>query len=600
MPRHRTFALVLAVLPITIAAPARAALSFFNELGGNPLGSQSEWTNYIRLDDLDGDGDLDVIVPNCGGFFSNPQPQAFRVYLNDGKAAFKEDESGIGGPFSAPIRVVDLGDIDGDGDLDLFAPSAGGLADRLYVNGGKGQFADEAAARIGSSSHSGAVRFGDVDGDGDLDLFVAGGYAVSEPLPMHLYLNDGAGKFSEVKSGLPPSAPGDIDDIDLFDADRDFDLDLLVNSHAGKPRLWLNDGKGGFSDASGQISGTFNAFKYGPTACDVDGDGDLDLWFDNAGPGYTEELLINDGKGHFADETAARVTGNPGADDNGVVCADVDLDGDFDAIVVSLGDQERVLLNDGSGNFQNVGGFSAANDSTLWLDAGDLDGDGRLDAVTGQGESGNLRDRVYLGVNDNPVDKRAPVIVASEKLASVPAGMALPLRFAVFDRISVDAGPRVKASLRVTPNGGAPVIVPARFGGGDLFRGVVPAQPDGTSFTVEACATDMQGNSGCGPKASYVAAMGGAGGGGGAGGAGPSTTNATVASEAATSVDTGATAGAGGSAPGGPASKAGCSCEAGGTSANPGWLALLALGVLRRRGFVRASPTPPSPASGGG
>ncbi len=96
--------------------------------------------------------------------------------------------------------------------------------------------------------------------------------------------------------------------------------------------------------------------KYGPVACDVDGDGDLDLWVDNSGPNYTEQLLINDGTGHFADETAMRVTGNPGGDDNGVACIDLDGDGDMDAAIAALGGNERVLINDGTGKFTLLAG----------------------------------------------------------------------------------------------------------------------------------------------------------------------------------------------------------------------------------------------------
>src|ERR1043166_8645781 len=99
-------------------------------------------------------------------------------------------------------------------------------------------------------------------------------------------------------------------DFDLFDADRDFDLDILVDLHHGPEALWLNDGTGHFTEAPFPPLATASALKYNPAACDVDGDGDLDVWIDNAGPQSTEQLLINDGSAHFTDETTARVTGN--------------------------------------------------------------------------------------------------------------------------------------------------------------------------------------------------------------------------------------------------------------------------------------------------
>jgi len=566
------------LLSLVVRVGDARAFEGFKEVNGNPLGAMSEWTNYIRLDDLDGDGDLDVFVPNCGGFFSAPSAQPFRIYKNDGKATFTESPEWLGGLFSSASRVVDLADVNGDGALELFVPSADGSADKLFVANGKGAWVDEAALRLGSHSHSAGARFFDADGDGDVDLLVAGGYATSEAVPARLYVNDGKGMFAEGKGKLPSQGPGDIDDVDAFDADGDFDLDLLVNSHAGKPALWMNDGFGSFVDASAKLGTEGAGYKYGPTACDVDGDGDRDLWIDNTGPGYTEALLINDGSGSFVDETSARVTGNPGADDNGVVCADVDLDGDFDAIVVSLSDHERVLLNDGTGHFTNVGGFPPIGDSTLWLDAGDLDGDGRLDAVTGQGESGNLRNRVYLGIADNPVDDRKPSVFFGPLPMTVEAGPTFEVRFRVADRVLVDAGPRVKAELRVAVDGAAPKVLPARFVGGDLFQAAFVGEA-GSSIVIEACATDMHGNTGCSAKAtlqgagSAVAATASAGGGGDAGAGGATAT---------------ASGAGGGTSQGGdtPATD-GCSCRTGAALPKPwgytGLLFALFVALMRRR-----------------
>src|SRR4029079_13949229 len=119
------------------------------------------------------------------------------------------------------------------------------------------------------------------------------------------------------------------------------------------------------------------------------------------------------GAGNFSDETNARVSGNAqGTDDNGVMCADIDDDGDFDAVVIALGTAERLLENDGSGNFTYVpNGFPGPTNCSLWGEFGDLDDDGSLDLVTGQGECSSS-DEVYIGNGDQPVDSHAPKILA--------------------------------------------------------------------------------------------------------------------------------------------------------------------------------------------
>jgi hypothetical protein len=121
-----------------------------------------------------------------------------------------------------------------------------------------------------------------------------------------------------------------------------------------------------------------------------------------------------------ADETSQRVSGNPGADDNGVACIDADGDGDFDAAVMSLSGNERILWNDGTGHFThnaNDPGFPSVGDGTLWFDFGDVNGDGRLDCVTAQGESSSL-DRLYVGIAPAPIDGKPPAFRGVEALAS--------------------------------------------------------------------------------------------------------------------------------------------------------------------------------------
>ena len=231
---------------------------------------------------------------------------------------------------------------------------------------------------------------------------------------------------------------------------------------------------------------------YGPDPCDVDHDGDLDLWLDNGGNNLNEQLFINNGGGVFSDETVARISGNLSEDDNEVQCVDLDNDGDLDAIVASLSNEERLYLNDGTGNYALLAGaFPAVGDSTLALDLGDLDGDGKLDAVTAQGESGSFLNRVYLGNIDQPVDTLAPRIRALQANPK-KIGEQFLVRFAVEDRATSDVGPRL-SDVHLEIIGGASIA--ATFAGGDLHQALVPVSD---ALTVRACATDVAGNTACG------------------------------------------------------------------------------------------------------
>ncbi|MBC8072592.1 MAG: VCBS repeat-containing protein, partial [Deltaproteobacteria bacterium] len=398
-------AIVVAVLGSTSTAHAGGVASWqelVDAYGDQPCGGGGCYTNYMRLADLDGDGDLDVVYPNDGGV-----AQPLVIYANDGAAGFTDVSASAVGGHTGRVRQVAIGDIDGDGDLDMYAPEATATVGAMFVNDGDGVFVDEADVRLPAAAiATGSTRFGDLDDDGDLDIVAADhgndGLAV-------VYLNDGEGSFTELDAAIDFDVGSDINDMDLLDVDRDFDLDLLTNAHVGTNRIWINDGTGVFAESLFASSG---GLHYGPGVCDVDGDGDLDIWIDNQGPDYTERLWANDGNGNFTDVTLEQVSGNPGSDDNGIICADTDSDGDLDAVVMALDTPERLLVNDGSGNFSyQAGAFSGPVDSTLGAEMGDLNGDHRIDIATGQGESGSFLDRVFLATAAVPVDDTAPTII---------------------------------------------------------------------------------------------------------------------------------------------------------------------------------------------
>lgn len=500
-----------ALIGSLVASPASAGGNAFDvvtdALDPQACDGQGCWTNHMRLADTDGDGDLDIILANYPDFFfGSATGEPLVIYENDGAAAFTNVSGTALGNYWGPHHQIAMGDVDGDGSLDIFSPAGSGDAYVLFINDGAGVFTNETAERMpgGPFPEGGATRMGDVDNDGDLDIFSADGYATDGPPFGHLYLNDGLGMFTEAAGAVPETISGsNIDDVEFLDVDRDFDLDLFVNAHSGGTgALWLNDGDGTFAAGPTVAPPGNDGFHYNAAPCDVDGDGDLDMWIDNIGGGYSEQLLINDGDGNLADETNARVTGNGGDDDNGVVCVDVDADGDFDAVVIALASPERLLENDGDGNFTFVTGvFPGSGNCSLWGEFGDLDGDGRIDFVTSQGECSSS-DEVYLANDGVPVDTQAPTIIAVEEPGGVQAGDEVAVRFAVSDRVITDDGPQLARTFAVVEPEGAATSVDAVAMGGDLFRVVLPASEAGT-VTFQVCAEDRNANVGCSENQTY-------------------------------------------------------------------------------------------------
>jgi len=478
-----------------------------------PGGAEGCYSNYVRLADLDGDADLDIIFANGGGYFSRggeEDLQPLVIYRNDGPQAdgtprFTDVSDAAVGGFRSRLRQVAVGDVDDDGDLDLYAPGSWGEADALFINDGQGAFADEAAERLptGLASRAGATRFGDIDGDGDLDLVVTD-WGQTPPYTAgtaHLYRNDGSGRFTDATDQFPspPDGLGTAPvDVDVLDVDNDADLDLILNNRDGRNLLWINDGTGGFTDVTeAQLPEKPSAMSYDVEPCDVDADGDLDLWIDNARLARAEQLLINDGAGRFRDESDQRIAGNPAGDDNEINCADVDGDGDFDAVIAALEGNDRVLINDGRGYFSaQLDAFPMLGDPSLSIELGDLSGDAVLDAVTAQGESLPQLNRVYQGVAPGPSDRRPPVLRYGPVVTSRPEAPIVVI-FALSDNTTTDGGARLGpdgAFVEWQMEGEAPARVAATFLGGDLFRAVLPPEADGQGLMVRVAAVDQAGN----------------------------------------------------------------------------------------------------------
>src|SRR5262245_44285667 len=198
-------------------------------------------TYAIALGDVDGDGGLDALA----GDQSGPPGAQNRLFLNDGSGMFSDATPQLPSILSQTWSIA-LGDVDGDGDLDGLVGNAGQSA--LLRNEGSGVFTDATTQLPALWALTIAVGLGDVDGDGDLDAFL-GNSAYLTGAQNRLYLNDGSGVLADATSQLP-AVLDSTQCVALGDLDGDGDLDIFVGNG---DRLLRNDGSGAFVDASAQL-----------------------------------------------------------------------------------------------------------------------------------------------------------------------------------------------------------------------------------------------------------------------------------------------------------------------------------------------------------
>ncbi len=344
----------------------RETLDLVNMFTAKDISGDTGYSETSVMGDIDGDGDLDIYVANSDN-------QQNKLWINDGSGNFSaHDITGDGGS----SKSASMGDVDGDGDLDIYVANSDNQQNKLWINDGSGNFSAQDISGDTDSSY-GAVM-GDVDGDGDLDIYVANFSGHQNKL----WINDGLGNFSAQDiSGDTGFSTGQV----MGDVDNDGDLDIYVaNDYNQQNKLWLNDGSGSFS---AQNISDDTGSSYGAVMGDVDNDGDLDIYVANY-RGEQNKLWVNDGSGNFS---AQDISGDTVAS-YGVVMGDVDDDGDLDIYVGNFG-QNNLWVNDGFGNF-SANDISGDIRYSGGAAMGDVDGDGYLDIYVAN--EYNVQNRLWI------------------------------------------------------------------------------------------------------------------------------------------------------------------------------------------------------------
>ncbi len=385
---------------------------FFGDTPFTPL--KSRGAPGVAILDADGDGDLDLYVTNGPGsdnsLFLNQLEETGQLAFVDLGAA-----SGAGAPDQDSSGVC-YGDIDNDGDEDLFVLSAFG-ANRLFENLGGGAFVDVSAASglADDATHSIGCSFGDIDGDGLLDVAIANAFdmtnqlatATPEPFAFNqhnqLYRNLGGNVFADVSEssgfldqvGFPPGFEGSPTvtwAVAMVDYDLDGDTDIITaDDQAAVPlprdggvargifHLWDNDGSGHFTDLTVDHTLNYIGSWMGLAFGDVNFDGALDFFATSVGdyaitlltpldPVYgdffnyelgdqTSRWFLGSADGSFTRPDVGALVATPFG--WGTSMEDYDNDGDTDIVFhggmmpggVVQTCPAAMLLNDGTGQF---------------------------------------------------------------------------------------------------------------------------------------------------------------------------------------------------------------------------------------------------------
>lgn len=331
----------------------------------------------VALGDIDGDGDADAFTVHAY--------VDMKVFVNNGSGVFSLNQTIIPASGEQDNYGVYLKDVDGDTDLDaIVIPFYNSAGLKIYKNNGAGGFTLFQTVSSNIGCHWAGID--DLDGDGDLDVMLAGWMSSN----VAVFKNNGIGYFTAF-SNLTLVNFGSSNDIAFADVDGDNDKDAIVVSSNAGGRVLLNNGTGTFTDTGVTLGNTSDSY-YAVAAGDMDKDGDAVLVFGCMYGPLT--ILTNNGSGTFS--VFATLTSSNY--DKHIILVDYDYDNDPDVFVSTYGSNGlEVWNNDGEANlslcYQNTSPMPGTY--SHGFDVGLINGDAYYDTFMGQ--FGSDGDKVFFG-----------------------------------------------------------------------------------------------------------------------------------------------------------------------------------------------------------
>jgi tetratricopeptide (TPR) repeat protein len=328
-------------------------IRFFRNNGDGTFTDDTERANLVGIlgglnmlqADYDNDGDLDVYVLR-GAWHGENGRHVNSLLQNDGHGRFTDVAFDVGLGEGLPTQTAAWADFDLDGDVDLYVGNEH-FASQLFRNDGADGFVDVAAeAGVENRRCAKGVIWGDIDNDGDPDLYISNYESANR-----LYLNRGDGTFEDVAESRGVTDPIDSLPVWFWDYNNDGALDIFVGSYTmnmdayaadafGKPvvdvdrdQLYEGDGRGGFRRVADQMGLARVSDVMGCNFGDLDNDGWLDFYLGTGAPGF-DFLVPNLMYRNVAGKRFENVTYSGGfghlQKGHAVVFADFDRDGDQD------------------------------------------------------------------------------------------------------------------------------------------------------------------------------------------------------------------------------------------------------------------------------